>query len=73
MSSTPGPDESDEAVIELSPVARQTATTIRVLGLLKRIPRLEQEAQMQRDTIWRLLWTRQQIVDRISLAASAAP
>ncbi|HKN85603.1 MAG TPA: hypothetical protein VJV04_01965 [Nitrospiraceae bacterium] len=63
------PDQSDEEDLALSPIARQTAVTIRVLGLLKRIPRLEQEARAEPDTLWRLLWTRQQIVDRISLAA----
>jgi hypothetical protein len=40
-----------------------------VLDLLNRIPRLEREAQVQPDMIWRLLWTRQQVIDRISLAA----
>lgn len=69
VSSEPLPDEGDEDIVELSSIARQTAATIRVLGLLKRIPRLEQEARAQPDAIWRLLWTRQQIVDRISLAA----
>ncbi|WP_447600401.1 hypothetical protein [Nitrospira sp. Nam80] len=69
VSSESGPVQSDEEAIELSPIARQTAATIRVLGLLKRIPGLEREAQAQPDTIWRLLWTRQQIIDRISLAA----
>lgn len=69
VSSEPGAEQGDEEILKLSPIARQTATTIRVLGLLKRLPRLEQEAQAQPAEIWRLLWTRQQIVDRISLAA----
>ena len=73
VSSEPLPDEGDEDIVELSSIARQTAATIRVLGLLKRIPRLEQEARAQPDAIWRLLWTRQQIVDRISLARQAEP
>jgi hypothetical protein len=62
-------DLGEDEVLEFSPISRQTAATIRVLGLLKRLPRLEQEARAKPDTIWRLLWTRQQIVDRISLAA----
>ena len=62
-------DQNDEADLAFSPIARQTAATIRVLGLLKRIPRLEQEAHAEPSAMWRLLWTRQQIVDRISLAA----
>lgn len=62
-------DQGDEDRLALTPVAQQTAASIRVLGLLKRIPGLEREAQEQPDAIWRLLWTRQQIVDRISLAA----
>ena len=63
------PGQGDEDVIGFSPVARQTAATIRVLGLLKRMPQLEREAHTQPAAMWRLLFTRQQIVDRISLAA----
>jgi hypothetical protein len=69
VNSEPGREQGDDEVLDLSPMARQTAATIRVLGLLKRIPGLEREAQEQPAAIWRLLWTRQQIVDRISLAA----
>ena len=69
VSSESSSDQGDQDIIELSPSARQTAATIRVFGLLKRIPLLEREAKAQPDTMWRLLWTRQQIVDRISLAA----
>ena len=69
MTREPVPDQSDEATAEFSRIARQTAATIRVLGLLKRMPGLEREAQSQPGLAWRLLWTRQQIVDRISLAA----
>jgi hypothetical protein len=61
-------DQNDE-ILAFSPIAGQTAATIRVLGLLKRIPRLEQEAHANPGAMWPLLWTRQQIVDRISLAA----
>ncbi|HJR76931.1 MAG TPA: hypothetical protein VJ805_08150 [Nitrospiraceae bacterium] len=69
VTSQSNPDQDDGAVVELSPTAEQTAATIRVLGLVKRLPRLEREAQAEPGTIWRLLWTRQQIVDRISLAS----
>jgi len=62
-------DQHNEEHLAFSPTAWQTAATIRVLGLLKRIPRLEQAAQVEPGAMWRLLWTRQQIVDRISLAA----
>jgi hypothetical protein len=69
VSNDPALDQDEKDAVELSTNARQTAATIRVLGLLNRIPRLEREAHAQPDASWRLVRTRQQIVDRISLAA----